>query len=224
MPKKLYLFWTGDNPLTKNRKNSFDYLVKNNDDIEVILVSNDNLKDFIVPGHPLHDCYYDLSFVHRSDYLRAYFMYHHGGAYLDIKPFEGRVSRMIDYLENHKSIWAVGEAEVYGTGEMPKGGALQRDSELHYSRTLSQMCFAFRPQTAFAAEWLTEVERRINYFSSDLVRFPARGATGTDNPDYPAPWFSLLSAICLPLCLKYYNKIYVGNFVGLRPGSIESYR
>ena len=44
-----------------------------------------NLQDWVVAGHPLHPAYNDLSLVHRSDYLRAYLLHHHGGGYCDLK-------------------------------------------------------------------------------------------------------------------------------------------
>lgn len=224
VPFRLYLFWTGDNPITENRAKSVEFLRFNNEDVEVILVNDSNLKDFIVPGYPLHDRYYDLSFVHRSDYLRAYFMYHHGGAYLDIKPFSGKISKMITRLNDNPSLWAVGDPEMYGTGAPPVGGKLARDAKIHYANTLSQFCFAFRPKTPFAAEWLTEVERRLDYFSVDLKRFPANGVMGTENPNYPIPWFSILSSIIRPLSLKYSEKISIDNFVRANYDGVDSYR
>lgn len=223
-PRKLYLFWTGENEITQNRAKSVEYLRSNNQDIDIIIVTNDNLSDFIVPGYPLHERYYDLSYVHRSDYLRAYFMYHHGGAYLDIKPFSGRISEMINRLNLDSSIWGVGDPDAYGAGVLPAGGRLAVDAKIHYSRTLSQFCFAFRPKTPFAAEWLTEVERRLDYFSVDLKRFPAQGPLGVENPNYPIPWFSILSAVIRPLSLKYSGKIVIDNFIRGDLGDVDSYR
>lgn len=223
-PFKLYLFWAGSNQITENRAKSIDILRSNNRDIDVILVDESNLKDFVVPGYPLHDRYCDLSYVHRSDYLRAYFMYHHGGAYLDIKPFSGKISEMIKRLNDNPLLWAVGSPEMHGSGAPPLGGRLSKDAKIHYANTLSQFCFAFRPKTSFAAEWLTEVERRLDYFSVDLERFPANGPMGIENPNYPIPWFSILSAIIRPLSLKYADKILLDNFVSVKLGGVDSYR
>ena len=40
---------------------------------------------FILPEHPLHKGFEYLSAVHKSDYLRCYFMRFYGGGYSDIK-------------------------------------------------------------------------------------------------------------------------------------------
>ena len=56
-------------------------------EIPVLLVTPDDLAAYVLPEHPLHEAYEGLSFVHRSDYLRCYFLNFHGGGYADIKPF-----------------------------------------------------------------------------------------------------------------------------------------
>ena len=40
---------------------------------------------FIHPQYPIHPAYNFLSNIHRSDYLRCYFMHILGGGYADIK-------------------------------------------------------------------------------------------------------------------------------------------
>ncbi|MBB5598178.1 hypothetical protein BKA12_001258 [Neomicrococcus lactis] len=64
--------------MSENRLKSLERLQKGST-AEVILVSPANLDDWIVPSYPLHSAYENLSIIHRSDYLRAYFAYHHGG-------------------------------------------------------------------------------------------------------------------------------------------------
>ena len=40
---------------------------------------------YLKPDEPLHKSFDLLSSVHKSDYLRAYFVHYRGGAYVDIK-------------------------------------------------------------------------------------------------------------------------------------------
>ncbi|MEU5467039.1 hypothetical protein [Kocuria salsicia] len=49
------------------------------------LVTPENLSDWVLPQHPLHRAYENLSLVCRSNYLRASLTHHHGGGYCDLK-------------------------------------------------------------------------------------------------------------------------------------------
>lgn len=69
--------------MSQTRKNCLIAL-KERSQCEVVLVTPDNLNDYILPDHPLHESYKYLSFTHKADYLRTYFMHFHGG-YCDIK-------------------------------------------------------------------------------------------------------------------------------------------
>jgi hypothetical protein len=40
-----------------------------------------------LPEYPLHPAFKYLSYVHKSDYLRSYFMHFYGGGYADIKKY-----------------------------------------------------------------------------------------------------------------------------------------
>ena len=53
--KVIYCFWTGDNPLTENRKNGLNSLVEKSK-IKVVLITPDNLGNYILPDFPLHPC------------------------------------------------------------------------------------------------------------------------------------------------------------------------
>ena len=68
----LYCFWTGTNPLTKNRKTNLKTL--KNTGFNVILVTPNNLDNYILNDYPLHRGYQYLSEVIKSDYLLCYFM------------------------------------------------------------------------------------------------------------------------------------------------------
>ena len=79
----IYCFWTGTNEMNETRLNGLNKL-RSVSGCNVVLITPDNLNDFLI--EPLHPAYKYLSLVHRSDYLRAYFMHYHGGGYSDIKP------------------------------------------------------------------------------------------------------------------------------------------
>ena len=77
------LFLTGHNEMSANRQRCLASM-KENIGVPLILITPDNLQEYILDSHPLHEAYPYLSNVHKSDYLRAYFMHHHGGGYADI--------------------------------------------------------------------------------------------------------------------------------------------
>lgn len=73
------------NPMSNNRRRSITSL-QAVAGVPVVLVTPENLPQFIQPNAPLHPAFEYLSLVHKSDYLRCYFMHHLGGGYSDIKP------------------------------------------------------------------------------------------------------------------------------------------
>lgn len=223
VPRRLYVLWTGYNDLTPNRASSVEVIKSNNPDVSFEFITPANVSDYVVEDYPLHPAYEQLSSVHKSDYLRAYLMYHHGGAYLDIKPYNGRVSDFFDVLDAEPRIWAVGSREASGNSSPAFGGKLGKDQKLHTSRILSQACFAFRPHTDFAGQWLAECERRLDYFQDLLNQNPAVDPRGTSG-GYPVPWFSLLGAVFSPLALKYHDRIRISDSVQVTLGGFVSYR
>ena len=107
--RNVFIFWTGTNPMNSIRIGNIDFM-KQVIQANVILITPENLGDYIVEGHPIHPAYEYLSYVHRTDYLRTYFMHHHGGGYCDIKPplgsWEKAFQDMIDnpdkYINGYK--------------------------------------------------------------------------------------------------------------------------
>jgi hypothetical protein len=80
----IYCFWTGDNEMSQNRLDGLHNL-QTVSECEVILVTPQNLNQYILPDAPLHPGYKYLSETHKADYLRTYFMHFYGGGYSDIK-------------------------------------------------------------------------------------------------------------------------------------------
>ena len=52
----IYVFWTGTNPITDNRNTCLQNL-EIISETKVILVTPDNLNEFILPSEPLHPAY-----------------------------------------------------------------------------------------------------------------------------------------------------------------------
>ena len=110
--RRLWCVWAGDNPMTVNRMHSLDTLKELNPELELTLVTPSNLHRFIVPAHPLHEAYPHLSLPHRSDYLRAYFLHHYGGAYADIKSMGAGMADPVLSVRASDGPWVVGYPEI----------------------------------------------------------------------------------------------------------------
>lgn len=96
--RKLYCFWFGQR-MSESRANCYKTIIENSG-VEVILVTDDNLDSFILPGAPLHDGFQHLSDTAKSEYLRPYFMHYYGGGYSDIKQTYFDWNEYFDKLEN----------------------------------------------------------------------------------------------------------------------------
>ncbi len=206
LPRKIWVFWTGSNPMSDVRRAGFDAMVASNSDIPIVLVTPDNLHEFIVEGAPLHPAYENLSLVHRSDYLRAYFLHHYGGGYSDIKP-------LLDSWVPHFEALEVSDAWVHGAAlrtpyEVGSGGErigwhLQR----YYRNLVSSGTVIMRSHTPLTAEWLREVERKLDYAAPALAECP--GDVLGEEPAYALSWMELLGDVLQPLTLKYSEHVLI---------------
>ena len=213
VPRVIYCFWTGENPLTPNRERGLAALRSRNPDIEIVLVTPRNLDDFLVDGHPLHPAYEHLSLIHKSDYLRCYFMHFHGGGYSDIKAPEGSWARVFDAF-NDPDVWVVGYPEIEYDICANLGGRLGRDVRASWSRLVGAGAFIARPRTPFTTEWYAELLRRMDYCCRDLTLHPAVDPFGVTG-GYRVTWIGLASLIFHPLQLKYAE--HVRQDARLRP-------
>ena len=204
----IYIFWTGHNEITPNRMKGIKSL-ENVAQVEVKLISPDNLKDYLVDEDPLPEAYQYLSYVHKSDYLRSYFMFHHGGGYADIKTFDHSWLSAFDLLDDSKDAQMVGYPEVGFWGVANHGivnGNLRKDLYYYWRYLIGNCAFIFRPHSAIADEWHTEAKRRLEALTPILRNHPATDPFGT-NSDYPVVWASLMGELLHPLCLKYHETI-----------------
>lgn len=205
VPHCIYALWTGDNELTAGRKLGLSSLRITNGDDVISLVTRENLADFIVKDSPLHPAYRFLSLNHRSDYLRAYLMHHHGGGYSDIKPCRNSWDPAFQQIQRDETLWVVGYQEVGSDRCGGRDPRLGHEIRRRYRSLVGFGAFICRPNTPLTAEWLREVNRRMDYYSGALAECP--GDTWGENPGYPIGWIELGFDIFNPLQLKYLQHI-----------------
>lgn len=202
--KIIYCFWTADNEMSENRQKGYESLIKNSG-IEVKLITPHNLADFILPKHPLHPAYDDLSLVHKSDYLRCYFMHFHGGGYCDIKPNFKNWEKAFQLISCKPDTYILGTTEADGISMGFGQGIIDKDLQTNYLSCVGTCAFICRSNTRFTTEWYTELLKRMDGFAEELHKFP--GDVKGRNPGYPIILHGVLSQIFAPLCLKFRHHI-----------------
>jgi len=203
-PQKIFSFWTGNNEMSSQRKTAFA-LLKKNAGVEVVLITPENLNDYILPKYPLHPGFEHLSLVHRSDYLRCYFMHHYGGGYSDIKGTNNNWSQLFNLLSAKEDKWIVGYREIGERGVAPVPGALGLELKKYWHILIGNGAYIFKPSTPFTHEWYIELHNRLDGYLNSLQHNP--GNVMGDNPGYPIPWTGILGDIFHPLCLKYFKRL-----------------
>lgn len=217
-PERIVTFWTGANPLPEVRARNLETL-RSSAGVPVELITPENLQDWILPDAPLHPAFEHLSLTHRSDYLRAYVLHHHGGGYCDIKTTASSWAGAFAALAATSDAWVVGYQED-SPGRLPSyAGQLHGDLRRHFHLVRGTGAMIARPHSPWTTEWLAEVHRRMDYFQDMLQACP--GGVRDEAPSYPVGWTQLLADILYPLALKYSDRILVDP--ALTP-SIEYYR
>lgn len=209
-PLRIFTVWAGGNEITKNRKKSLNILKRANSTLDFVIITPENIDEWVVPSDPLPSVLKNLSYNHQSDFLRAYLMHHHGGVYIDIKAVDASWQGIIEELNSNPKKVAAGPREVSTFNCSPAEGPLGRDQKDNFSRLLCVSGLACKPGTSFTAEWLAEVKRRIKYFEDILVENPAEQPWGM-NREYPVPWNCLGGSVFSPLCLKYHDLLIADN-------------
>lgn len=219
----IYVFWTGTNEMTENRKESLASMRDSGLNVRVILP--ENLNEYIDESklHPAYEC---LNLAHRADYLRCYFMHHFGGGYADIKKISKSWMPAIKKLQSSDWYWVAGYREVsrhgvanlYHSSIQLESSFIERAMsytkwrwlQLNYRHLIGNGAFFFKPNTELTARWWAEVNNRLDHLCEDLFLNPAiypkeRGGQvyeGTKS-NYPVPWSYILGDILQPLVLRY---------------------
>lgn len=203
-PEIIFGFWTGENEITPNRKRCIKS-IEEFAGIPFKLITPDNINNYVSAHNPLHPAYEYLSMVHRSDYLRCYFMHHHGGGYIDIKEIDTSWSKAFNKLNALQDKWIIGYPELAPSMIPHQDGKFGRDLKKNYFRIIGNAGFIFKPKSPFSKEWLTLVEEILSKNFDLLKKNP--GNIYGNNIGYPLKWAEIQGNIFHPLCLKYQEYI-----------------
>ena len=198
--------------MTPTRRKNLEALEKKTG-CNIVVVTKDNLKHWEVPHDPIHPAYTYLSAVHRSDYLRGYFMHHYGGGYHDVKEATGPWAPYFDYMERHPECWVVGYAEggpncIAGIDDK----VLYEKMCQVYSKMVGNGAYICRKGSALTREWFTEVHRTLHEKYKQLQNYPAPHprAMAQEDPKYALKWTEICGNVFHPLVYKYLDYVVTG--------------
>lgn len=218
----IYVFWTGNNPITENRKKSLEQLNKICN-ANIILVTPNNLNDYIIPDAPLHPAYNYLSLTHKSDYLRSYFMYYHGGGYSDVKPSLGSWTKGFELINSNKDIWMIATREIdpnhVGYVNIPE---IYAQLQKNYRQLPQNGAYICKPKTPLFRDVLNDIHKILDIHYEQLKtnnNWPIRAKKG-DGSNYPLEWTEICGSLIHQYALKYNNHIL---FEGLPGFSTDNY-
>lgn len=211
--ERIFIFWTENNPLTANRIRAIGNM-KMVSGVEIILVHPGNLDTWIVQGYPLHESYPYLSAVHKADYLRCYFMHHHGGGYSDIKSQSHSWKESFEKLQANQEMLAIGYQELEGGVATVDDKNLYQEMCQNYKQLIGNGAYICKPHTELTTEWYQQLHFLLDAKLYILRANPAshvRDHTGLwlgdHHSTYPLRWTEILGCIFHPLVYKYRDRI-----------------
>lgn len=217
-PRGVFAVWTGSNDLTPARRRNLQHL-EHGLGLPLVLITPDNLDEWVVEGHPLHPAYPHLALMHRADYLRAYLMHHHGGGYVDIKRPLHSWHDSYEEMSRDRDAWVTGYTTTHTSWIGKLRGRLGLDILVRYRLMFGKCGFLMRSHTPLTAEWLAEVERLLDRRLDELRAAPATWAYG--GPGYPLSWHDVLTRVLDPLTLKHHQRVRLDDRLLLE---FEDYR
>lgn len=211
MDKIIYTFWTGDNEMSKNRKDCIQQL-KDITGCKVELITKKTLNSYILDHVPLHEAYNYLSETHKADYLRTYFMNFYGGGYSDVKQTTGSWIKAFNDLEESDNIW------MNGFRPFGENGISYEKYSIYWESLIGQSAYISKPQTPLTIEWYSEMisllDNKIIGLRKNPAKFPqdhsGRGfglkyREGLSK--YPIGWNEMLGHIFERVAYKYKEKL-----------------
>jgi len=139
MNRNVYMFWMGaEYKLIKILRDLIYLHSKNGKGYNVHLINHDNLSKYIQDTIPKY--FYNLSYNHQSDFIRAHVLCDHGGIYLDSDTIVmDKLDELFDIIDNKDGFFI-----------------------LENNETLSAGVFGSKPNTTIMKYWKSET-RKITY-------------------------------------------------------------
>ncbi len=208
----IFAFWFGRFPeMSTNRILALNAIFQRTG-MPVCLIHDSNFSDWEHPDYPFHPALQYLSAVHKSDYLRAYFMHYYGGGYTDIKQpqrsWAGFFSSLID-----SSKWALGYPELSPTGTAELPGDFGQEIRNNYQSIIGMCSYIMRKNTPLTGLYLDSIENILSRKLETLSKHPAQNAfenlmkNSDGTSEYPLRWTEIGGECLHPLVYLYRNSV-----------------
>ena len=188
-----------------------------NSESEIILIDKSNLYQWVASN--LHPAYKLLSYTHRADYLRCYFMHNFGGGYSDIK--------FCRFSWNHYFLRLKSSEKLLMSGYTERKATDIASEEAHIKNSYANLPgmghFIFKPKSELTYRWINQVHSCLDHVFKDLYKYPGiyhpRAVNGGVHDSnifarirffgnkYPIEWNSLLGKILHPLSYQFKDRI-----------------
>ena len=203
----IYVYWHNENEMTDNRKICLKNL-RDNTECKIILITDSNLNEYILNEYPLHEAYQYLSYVHKSDYLRSYFMNFYGGGYSDIKETRGSWKQYFTDLSNSDKL-ICGYPELRGQAAR---SAYDEQHRLGREQPADQVLigcgnFICKPHSIITEEWYSNVIKFLDEKLEALKKNPAEKDPYNPGKKYPIGWNHLMGTIFHKVCYMHSDKL-----------------
>ena len=198
----IFCFWTGNNEMSPKRKKCLDDLYEITE-CNVVLITPENLQDYLLDNQPLHAGYPFLSETHKADYLRTYFMHFHGGGYSDIKTPSGNWKSAFEDIKKNPDIYMNGYRELE-----PNHVAVPHLSH-HFNTLIGNCAYISRPNTDLTREWYNAMielmDAKLNDLKSNPATYPQEKPE--DGNGYPIEWEEMLGKIFIAKQMNYLPRL-----------------
>lgn len=218
-PTTIYTIWFGDD-MPPKRRASLKELARRNPRSSVVLVTEENLADFILDEHPLHPAFHRMAATHQSDHVRAYLMHFHGGGYSDLKAPRSSWEGAFTAMGADTKLLVTGYREITSNYVTDNPRNLGVDLRRYYRFVLGPSAFIMRPRSVFTASLYREQLRRMDFFLPALPEATPTDPYALPN-SYPMWWTELFPDIVQCLSLKFQDRIRFDD--NLRP-VLKDYR
>jgi len=170
----LYMWWTGDNPMTENRKRSIE-IVKEKCGIELKVLHKNEITDYELASNRFHEAYKYLSATQKGDYLKCYFMHFYGGCYSDIKITNFNWNEYISILETSKEKDVLGytEEKPLDIGVDP-GDPQEKDMRSNFSLFVGNGAYICKKQSVITQQWFSKLNNKLDEKLDQLKKNPAK--------------------------------------------------
>jgi hypothetical protein len=204
--RKIRCCWF-DWEMSPDRASCYQSMIDNSG-VSVELITENNMWDYEISSSPYFRGFKYMNATNKASYLRAYFIYHYGGGWQDIKWCDFDWNPYFDILENSDE-----SIDFIGYQELSKGTFKEFKNDVN---ELAGNCrYIWKPKTEMAEVYYNRCLEYLESVYDELVKYPgnyhARAEPGGvegikgahKGSKYPIPWAKIFCGYMHKTQLEY---------------------